>query len=284
MERHKHKEKKNFRFCLTEADCIGWDLDHTLVRYNIKEFNQLIFRSFKKYLVEIANYNPKVMDFQFDSDFTKKGLVIDKKRGNILKVDKDSRIMIGYHGSKKLSDENLKTIYGERKQTDFSGTNNSTFWSLSTYFESACVSLYRDLIDLADENKGHAENVNVYNRDYSSHGEAIYNSMSYNFGQWEKGWYFSEIATYPEKYLRKQPGVRKWLEDLRKVHGKLLFLLTNSLSEYTNVLMTYCYGSDWTKLFDIISVHAKKTSLFYWNVSILQCNYGTKREKRISWS
>lgn len=75
--------------------------------------------------------------------------------------------------------------------------------------------------------------------------------MFFNYAQWDKGYFFREICTNPEKYLFKQPvhflcylrlickHVKNWLIELKKVHKKFLFLLTNSLPEYTDMLMQY---------------------------------------------
>jgi len=40
-----------------------------------------------------------------------KGLVIDKNRGNMLKVDRHKYVKIGYHGFQALSDDDRKTMY-----------------------------------------------------------------------------------------------------------------------------------------------------------------------------
>ena len=78
------------RFCLTECDCIGWDLDHTLIRYQLENFDQLIFKSFQRYLVEIANFTPEIykvpklegqyyfntFQFSHDPEFARKGIVL----------------------------------------------------------------------------------------------------------------------------------------------------------------------------------------------------------------
>lgn len=77
----------------------------------------------------------------------------------------------------------------------------------------------------------------------------------------QTGFYFVEIFTNPQKYLQKQKFTQQWLESLR-ARGVKLFLLTNSLPEYTDVLMSYSFGSDWPKLFDIVSVAAQKPLFF----------------------
>jgi hypothetical protein len=41
---------------LVNFDCIGWDMDHTLVRYKLEPIADLIFRSLLRYLVEVVGY------------------------------------------------------------------------------------------------------------------------------------------------------------------------------------------------------------------------------------
>jgi len=249
-------------FCLTQLDCLGWDLDHTLIRYNLKNLYELIRKCFLSYLVEKVGYPEEVLKYEINYEISKKGIVLDRDLGNLLKVNYASRIVVGYHGSRKLTEEELVATYGPTKDTGFSGSSTQRYWSLTTYFEAPIGSLYTSLIDLHERNKKQPHEVHVYNRDYRSHAEALFDALMYNFAEWGKGGYFSDITIYPERYLIKQPNVRKWLVDLRQKHKKFLFLLTNSLPEYTNVLMNYSFGTDWVQLFDIVSVHAQKPTWF----------------------
>jgi len=210
--------------------------------------------------VEKAAYPVEIQKFPLNHDFCKKGLVIDRDEGNILKLDYAARVVIGYHGTRRLSDEELQETYGPQKKTEFTGSSTLRYWSMTTYFETPVVSLYANLIDHHEERK--IEEGNMYFNTCRGHAEALYDAMSYNFAEYKKGWYFEQIALHTDKYILPQPNVRKWLEELRQKHKRFLFLLTNSLPEYTDVLMTFSFGDDWTSLFDLISVHAKKPQWF----------------------
>jgi len=165
-----------------------------------------------------------------------------------------------------MSLNELKKAYSDTLKIDFNGNSSGRWWSMSTYFETPAASIFRDLVDLEDSSNKHHEDVNFYNRDYSAHAEAIYNAMWFNYAEWGKGHFFREITTNPDKYLFKQPHVKQWLQELKNVHKRFLFLLTNSLPEYTDMLMVHSFGKDWTRLFDIVSVHAKKPIFFTQNM------------------
>lgn len=50
-----------------------------------------------------------------------RGLVIDRKKGNILKIDRHKYVKTVHHGLRELLDENRKAIYS--KEITFSETN-----------------------------------------------------------------------------------------------------------------------------------------------------------------
>ena len=97
-----------------DVDVIGFDIDFCLLLYNKKNMVNLIYDSLAKYLINHKNY-PEKIKYEFNKDFVDsfscKNIVIDYKRGNALKLRKDKSIIICYHGSKKLTKEEIKSIY-----------------------------------------------------------------------------------------------------------------------------------------------------------------------------
>ena len=51
--------------------------------------------------------------FTFDWRYMMRGLIIDKKRGNMLKVDRHKYVKIAYHGFRKLSREERLATYAD---------------------------------------------------------------------------------------------------------------------------------------------------------------------------
>jgi 5'-nucleotidase len=76
---------------------VGFDMDHTLVLYNRENFESLAFHeTVKKF---IANGYPEELGkLRFDPNFVIRGLLVDRQRGNLLKVDAHKYVKIGFHG------------------------------------------------------------------------------------------------------------------------------------------------------------------------------------------
>ena len=82
---------------------IGLDMDHTLIRYNSEKFEALVYELVKEKLVEIKHYPQQIKKFQFNYNDAIRGLVIDTKNGNILKLSRYGAIRQSYHGTKAIS-------------------------------------------------------------------------------------------------------------------------------------------------------------------------------------
>jgi len=190
--------------------------------------------------------------------------VIDRIQGNLLKLDYNRAIIKAFHGSRALEFSEIEFIYGNSRSIDLESPID--FIVLATYFETPVASLFVSLVDHIDKNVSKQQQAkydgNMSIKNYSSHVQKIFEAMTYNFNQWDRGWYFKSIASQPEKYIITQPNVRKWLLELKEKHHRVLFLLTNSLPEYTHLLMRFSFGEDWFKLFDVVSVTARKPHFF----------------------
>lgn len=74
-------------------------------------------------LVRTLGYPQEVFDFQYDSTAFRRGLIIDKKRGNILKVDRHKYVRKAFHGlSKEIPSKDRKALYSN-KVTTFTESN-----------------------------------------------------------------------------------------------------------------------------------------------------------------
>lgn len=54
-----------------------------------------------------------IADWQFDWRYMVRGLTIDKKRGNILKIDRHKYVKIAYHGFQELSRDERRALYSD---------------------------------------------------------------------------------------------------------------------------------------------------------------------------
>jgi HAD superfamily 5'-nucleotidase-like hydrolase len=90
---------------------IGFDMDHTLVRYEKKAFEQLTYDEMKKKLVEDYDYPKAIAKLNFDPTLTIRGLVVDKQYGNLIKISLHSRIKQAFHGLKELDYKQMTKLY-----------------------------------------------------------------------------------------------------------------------------------------------------------------------------
>ena len=67
-------------------EAIGFDMDFTLAQYN-EAFDLLAFEGAQGHLHSTLGYPKEVLDFKYNAVLFRRGLLIDKKRGNIVKVD-----------------------------------------------------------------------------------------------------------------------------------------------------------------------------------------------------
>lgn len=53
----------------------------------------------------------ELLDFEFDYRYMMRGLIIDKGRGNVLKMDRHKYVKVAFHGFQKLSREERLATY-----------------------------------------------------------------------------------------------------------------------------------------------------------------------------
>lgn len=70
------------------------------------------------------------MSFQYQSDRFRRGLIIDKKRGNVIKIDRHKYVRTVFHGLRELSSDEKKNIYSKQ----FSSFKESTYVNIDTIF------------------------------------------------------------------------------------------------------------------------------------------------------
>lgn len=135
-------------FKLTCFDFVGFDLDHTLVRYDLRELDEHIFKVVARYLVDAEGYCKMLLEaYSPDlADFAFKGLILDTRNGNLLKLDCQNRVSRAYFGLRELSPSEIEEAY-PYALTEFEGVATPRFFPLITFFERPCGCLYAILVD-----------------------------------------------------------------------------------------------------------------------------------------
>lgn len=251
---HRIYVNRNLRLASVEA--IGFDLDHTLAHYRGPAVEELAYRLARSYLVEHLGYSEALLQVPYDRTFVIRGLVIDKRRGNILKMDYHNYVARGCHGFRNLEPE-------ERKATYRSGRirmGNRSYVSVDTLFHLPEVSLYGALVELAEGDRP---------RPRARQFEKIFDDVRLAVDSIHAdGSLKQEIVGNLDRYIRKDPRLAPTLRELVRA-GKKLFLLTNSESYYTDALLRYLLANgsargpqDWRELMSLIVVDARKPGFF----------------------
>ncbi|XP_018312610.1 5'-nucleotidase domain-containing protein 1 [Mycetomoellerius zeteki] len=262
-------------FKFTDYDCIGFDLDNTLLRYNVTNLVCMEYEMLARFLVETRGYNGSLLKplTDDDLDFMQKGLLLDLERGNVLRMSPDGVIRRACHGTYLLNMDQIKEIYPEQRSeaTDIFCRDVMATWngplsekvrSLLDYFDIATSLAFARIVDALDEE--HGSPLDRYNI-WPDILAGLFYMFSREHFESSKG-IFGHIKRNPEKYLRKcNSNTISWLKETKKKSAT--FLLTGSNADYVNFTASYALGEDWRSLFDIVVCFAKKPGFFINNRS-----------------
>lgn len=250
--RHRVFVNRNLR--LTKIRAIGFDLDHTLAHYDPGPVEELAFDLTKRKLVEERGYPPEILDLKYDPQFVIRGLVVDKKRGNCLKMDYFNYVTRGAHGLSPLRSEERRRAYRSSRIR----VGHENYASVDTLFHLPEVYLYLSVVELLERRKG------VPLPDYTQLYEDVRRMIDEAHAD---GSLKSVITSNLENYIRVDQELRTALEEFRRA-GKKLFLLTNSDWRYTDALMRFILErgrgapGHWSEIFDFIVVEAQKPTFY----------------------
>ena len=196
-----------------------------------------------------------VLNFEYDAGFFRPGLVIDKEMGNIIKMDRYKYVRIAYHGFQVLSTEERKGLYKSsvEKMTTYTEAN---YASIDTLYLLVDACLFAQLVAYKDSHPG------LIDKPYKEIYTDIRNAVDLCH---RDGVIKIPVAENPAAYIIPDPGVVRMLKQYR-ASGRKTFLVTNSLWEYTNVVMNFLTGNpnkashtlEWLDLFDVIIVGSNK--------------------------
>lgn len=258
---------------LTDYDCIGFDLDNTLLRYKLTEMVELEYNVLAYFLITSKGYSRKFLErpMQDNIDFLQKGLIIDFARGNILKIAYDGYISKACHGTRQLSDNEIVAVYGKERSwqvtSDFC-QNLLQAWhgplavdmrALLDYFDMPASLVFARIVDSLDDANGNKPlaTYNIWPDILDGLGEIF----TWEHFENDRSKYFANVKENPGKYIhRSTEALRNWLSELRK--HKTVFLLTGSHVDFANFTSTYAFGKDWRNFFDVIVCYAKKPGFF----------------------
>ncbi|WP_131781308.1 HAD-IG family 5'-nucleotidase [Legionella gresilensis] len=242
---------------------IGLDMDHTLIRYNTKNFETLVYKIVIEKLIKDRNYPTRIREFQFNFDDAIRGLIVDSRNGNILKLSRYGAIRQSYHGTKLISYPEQKKIY----QSIYVDLKDPNYMAIDTSFSIAFCVLYSQLIDYKDQ----------YPNELPSYNKIALDVLSSVDKAHADGSIKNYISEHLDDYVLKEKAVVEGLKRLKR-YGKRIFILTNSEYSYTKLLLEYAINpflepnEDWRDLFEYVITLAGKPRFFYDNPRFLAVN------------
>lgn len=244
---------------------IGFDMDYTIVRYQTEAFERFVYQQVLKKLVSDKKYPDEILKLTFDFHRVIQGLVIDKRRGNLLKVSRFGKVKSSFHGLTPLDFKLQQSIYGNGV-IDLSDPH---IQSLDTSFSVSNGVIYSQLVDL--KQKGFDL------PDFETLSDEIKEILDVCHSD---GTLKNEVRNDISKYIIQDPEIVNVLERYKK-HGKKLLVITNSDFKYTKLLLDHTMNpflkdhKSWTELFDITITLASKPRFFNTSAPYLSIDSST---------
>ena len=231
---------------------VGFDMDYTLAVYSMRNIEELAFHLTLSRLVDAKGYPKSIESLKYDHEFVIRGLVVDKDHGNIFKMDRHNHVGRCYHGRRPLQAEKWRALYQNEKIR----LSLPRFAWIDTLFSLPEACLYAEIIE-AQEAKGEPVDYHRLYDDVRATIDEVHRDGSLK----------TELKKDLAKYIVKDPELAPALHKLRS-GGKKIFILTNSLWDYTDAVMTYLLDGQlpeypsWRGYFDLVVVGAQKPGFF----------------------
>lgn len=233
---------------------IGFDMDYTIAVYDKYVLEKLAFDATRDKLIAEMNYPEEIRHLEYDPELVIRGLVVDKRLGNVLKIDQYSYVTRAYHGKRIIPSADRKRLYRATRIR----LSSDKYMSIDTLFGLPEAALFMELVDWFElQQKAPWRD---YARLYDDVRKCIDRAHADNTIK-------REIVGDPTKFIVKDPELPGTLAAFR-AQGKKLFLLTNSEAYYTETVMRYLLNgaleqySDWRNYFDVVVVSAGKPDFY----------------------
>lgn len=252
---------------------LGLDMDHTLVRYKPENFERAAYYNVLKQLVQKKNYPKDIVKLPFEYCNAIRGLVLDKKNGNVLKLNRYSGIRLSYHGNSPIDFKVQKDLY-KSIYIDLGDTN---YYPVDTTFSISPALLFSNLVELKDSKFA------TVLPDYVKISEDVMECLD---SAHRDGSLKDEVKNNLANFVVPDPESVAGLERYRK-SGKSIFILTNSLYDYTKTLLDYTINpylkehKTWEELFEFVITGAQKPKFFYDHSEFLKIDQETGKMKNV---
>src|SRR4051794_36613731 len=237
---------------LDQIEWVGFDMDYTLALYEQAKMDRLTIEAAVQKLV-LRGYPASLSALDYDLSFPVRGLIVDAKLGNVLKMDRYKYVKRAYHGMRELSYDERRELYHANKVR----TKRSTRY----HFIDSAYALSE--VTMFAAGVTHLESLGL---------EVDYHKWFYDIREvvdasHQDGSILDRILLDPSAFIERDDELPLTLHKLRSA-GKKLFLLTNSQPAYTERIMTMLLDDalpdypSWKHYFDVVISASKKPRFF----------------------
>jgi HAD superfamily 5'-nucleotidase-like hydrolase len=237
---------------LEGIELIGFDMDYTLAQYHQDKLEQLSMELTLGKLIQNRGYPEAIRELHYDPRLAIRGLVVDRQLGNVFKMDRHCHVGRVFHGTRRLSKEERRAHYREQRIR----LHLPRYTWIDTLFALPEAVMYMTLVDFFDA-RGDAPSYDQLFADIRDSIDEAHRDDTLK----------SVIKADVAAYIQDDPRLAEALHKLRS-SGKRLFLLTNSLWNYTDVVMRYLLDGKraayptWRSYFDVVIVGGGKPGFF----------------------
>jgi len=249
--------RKNRVFCnrnlrMDSIEMIGFDMDYTLALYHQDRLERLSIELTLEKLIDKHGYSADIRNIHYDPQWAIRGVMVDRRLGNVFKLDRHSYVGRCYHGFRELASDERKGIYRNEK---INLSSDRWEW-IDTLFGLPEAVMYTTLVAWHDSKSLTVD----YDKLFGDIRMAIDEAHRDDTLK-------SVIKSDLGSFIIKDPLLAETLHKFRS-SGKKLFILTNSLYDYTSVVMSYLLDGErkaypsWRNYFDIVIVGGAKPAFF----------------------
>jgi HAD superfamily 5'-nucleotidase-like hydrolase len=234
------------------VELIGFDMDYTLAIYRQAEMERLSIQLTLQKLIAKRGYPAAIQDLEYSPEWAIRGLVVDRFCGNVFKMDRHGHVGRVFHGGRMLTREERAALY-RKERIRLSAPRYA--W-IDTLFALPEAVMYVRLVDWLEQ-QGKPIDFQKLWQDVRECIDEAHRDDTLK----------SVIRGDLPRFLEEDPELAATLHKFRS-SGKKLFLLTNSLWDYTEAVMSWLLNDKlrgypvWRSYFDIIIVGGAKPAFF----------------------
>jgi HAD superfamily 5'-nucleotidase-like hydrolase len=259
-----------------DYDAIGFDMDLCIARYKFKSFLKIMYESCAAKLVRDHGY-PSDM-FPEDEDIDRLmsfvgRVVVDLSNMLVMKIGEKGEILRVFDGEERLSNDEIKKIYGDDPKLtgiDLENLNfGQNYYFASDLFKCDYIYIFLRIKELIKKKGKYPFLEKLTSKDVL---DDLKDASSFNYHHYrerymppeEVGFYFPMFKVNPKRFLHKMNT--EVFEKLRQLKdsGKVVFLITNSHVGYYDIIFPFVTQDtpDAEKILDYIGMNAGKPKFF----------------------